>query len=351
MKIAIILDETWNSSLTFLGKAFLEALEESHHVSLLCLNNSFIDNNVEAKKYYIANLRTKNPISFFNSLNQIRNYFKQIKPDLVFTIRGDATFYSCLLKKHFGFKLIRVFGENRKPSLNRHCIDYVFLSSKKFESYLNIPHTVVNGVVDTNKFTFKKDSRLKIRKEFNIDISDFLYGFIGRTSKVKGIFMLLEAFANLSTNAKLFMLVYETEIKINDILQHAKQLNIENRIIIESNFRNDVEDIISAFDVGVISSIDSEAIARTALEFLSCKLPCVVTNVGCLSEVVDESCGIVCKANVSSLYQSLLEIQNKNLALLSEAAFKKAQIYSKENLKLSIIKSLNEIKEFDKKIK
>ncbi|MGC8502334.1 glycosyltransferase family 4 protein [Desulfurella sp.] len=348
MNITIILDEPWNSSLTFLGNSFLETLEKSHQVSLICQKDSYIDkyyskvnekkiqnrsfNNASITKYYINNLRTKNPIVFFKNLNQIRMHLNAIKPDIVLTIRGDATFQACLLKNHFNFKLIRIFGENRKPSLNRHCIDYVFLSTKRYENIVKIPHSIINGVVDTKKFTFKKEGALRVRKEFGIDNSDFVFGFIGRTSKVKGIFMLCQAFAKLEFSAKLFMLVYETEIKISEILEIIKQLNIENRVIIESKLRDDVEDIISAFDVGVVSSIDSEAIARTTLEFLACSKPCVVTNVGCLSEVVDDSCGIICKPNVSSLHQALTCIHDKDLSLMGTFALKKAQKYSIESL-------------------
>ncbi|OSS41905.1 glycosyl transferase, group 1 family protein [Desulfurella amilsii] len=343
MNVAIILDETWNSSLTFLGKVFLEILNKSCQVSLLCQQDSYIDKAVKTNKYYIKNLRTKNPINFFRNLNQIRNYFNDIKPQLVFTIRGDATFYACLLKKHNNFKLVRIFGESRKPKLNRHCVDYVFLSPKKFENFINIPHKVINGVVDTKKFTYKKEGALKIRKEFGIDDSAFVYGFIGRTSPVKGISLLLEAFSKLTRQAKLFMLVYETEIKINDLLQKIKQLNLQDCVIIESNYRDDVKDIISAFDVGVVSSIGSEAIARTSLEYLSAGKPCIVTDVGCLAEVVSQDCAIVCKPNVASLYQALNDIQSKNLTQMGQSALKNAQMYSMESLKFLIDEALNEI--------
>lgn len=343
MNVAVILDESWNSSLTFLGKAFLEILSENYQVFLLCQKDSYIDKVAKTDRYYINNLRTKNPINFFMNLNQIRNYFKDIKPKMVFTIRGDATFYACLLKKHFDFKLIRIFGENRKPKLNKHCINYAFISSKKFENYINIPHTIINGVVDVKKFTFNKEGALKIRKEFNIEPSTFVYGFIGRTSPVKGIPLLLEAFSNLKYDAKLFMLVYETEMKISDIMQKIKQLNLQERVIIENRYREDVENIIGAFDVGVVSSINSEAIARTTLEFLAAGKPCIVTDVGCLSEVVDTTCAILCKPNVASLYQALRDIKYKDLNQMGQSALQRAQMYSIEKLKFLIDRSINEI--------
>lgn len=95
MNIAIILDEPWNSSLTFLGKTFLEILSKSHFVSLICQKDSYIDKSVKSDKYYVQNLRTKNPIVFFKNLNQIRMHLNAIKPDIVLTIRGDATFQAC----------------------------------------------------------------------------------------------------------------------------------------------------------------------------------------------------------------------------------------------------------------
>ncbi len=343
MNIAIILDETWNSSLTFLGKAFLDILKEDNDTYLLCQKESYIDKITDANKFYIQNLRTSNPIAFFKNLNSIRKFFHKINPHIVVTIRGDATFYACLLKKHVNFKLIRIIGEAKRRISNRHCIDYAFASTKKLESLLNMPHKIVNGAVDTNKFTFKPDCALKIRKEFGIDNNTFLFGFIGRTSPVKGIFMLLEAFAKLDNNAKLFMLTYETEIKISDIIQKSKQLNIHNRIIIENRFRNDVECIISAFDVGIVSSVASEIVARTVLEYLACSRPCIVTDVGCLDEVVDDSCGVLCKPDVNALFEAMVTMQQKNLALMSKAASKKAQMFSMRNLKDVIFDTLAQI--------
>jgi glycosyltransferase involved in cell wall biosynthesis len=343
MNVAIILDETWNSSLTFLGKVFLEILSQYCEVSLLCQKDSYIDRVVKINKYYIKNLRTKNPINFFRNLNQIRSYFEKINPQIVFTIRGDATFYACLLKKHNNLKLVRIFGEDRKPKLNRHCVDYAFLTQKKFENFINIPYKVINGVVDTKKFTYNKEGALKIRKEFGIDDNTFVYGFIGRTSPVKGIPVLLEAFAKLKSDSKLFMLVYETEIKINDIMQKIEQLDLQECVIVENKYRDDVEDIISAFDVGVVSSIGSEAIARTTLEYLSVGKPVIVTDVGCLAEVVDENCAIVCKPNVASLHQALNDIQSKDLNQMGQSALKKAHNYSIETIKLLIDKAINEI--------
>jgi len=343
MNIAIILDETWNSSLTFFGKAFLDILKEDNNTYLLCQKDSYIDNVADANKFYIQNLRTLNPLAFFKNLNSIRGYLNKIKPHIVITIRGDATFYACLLKKHVNFKLIRIIGEAKRKVSNRHCIDYAFVSTKKFENLLNMPHRIVNGVVDTNKFTFKPDCALKIRKEFGIDNDTFLYGFIGRTSPVKGIFMLLEAFAKLDNKAKLFLLTYETEIKINDIMQKAKQLNIHNRIIIENRFRHDVECIISTFDVGIVSSVGSEVIARTVLEYLACSKACIVTDVGCLAEVVDDSCGILCKPNVDSLYKAMVAIQQKDLVLMSKSALNKSKMFSIQYLKDAIFDALKQI--------
>ena len=46
--------------------------------------------------------------------------------------------------------------------------------------------------------------------------------------------------------------------------------------------------MINACDLGVISSLGSEAICRVAMEFMACNVGCVSSNAGVLPEIIPD---------------------------------------------------------------
>ncbi|MFQ6827727.1 MAG: glycosyltransferase [Faecalimonas sp.] len=63
------------------------------------------------------------------------------------------------------------------------------------------------GGVDLSKFDFLKrlEWRAEIRKELGYDENDFVYGFVGRITRDKGINELLSAFLKLEDSSKLLL--------------------------------------------------------------------------------------------------------------------------------------------------
>jgi len=83
----------------------------------------------------------------------------------------------------------------------------------------------------------------------------------------------------------------------------------------EDNFRfvgkvKDVREIISLFDVGVISSVGSETICRVALEYMSMGKPVVGTRINAVPEVVEDSANglLVEPRNPQKLAEALIEL-------------------------------------------
>src|SRR5207237_208829 len=59
---------------------------------------------------------------------------------------------------------------------------------------------------------------------------------------------------------------------------------------------DDAERFIARCRVGVVASLESEAVSRAALEWLSQGRPVIATRVGCLPDMIDDSCGVLVPA-------------------------------------------------------
>lgn len=327
MKIAFILDEPWDSALTDYAFKIYKLASKEHLTRVFCLKNSYISKKVDSA-FYIKSLRNKNPLKTFIVFFHFYRKLKEFEPNIVVTIRGDATFMSCLLKKNINFKLFRIFGEGKALKSSVNCIDKLiipceFLKNKIPKSIKNV--TILKSFIDTEKFKPSKEGREKIRKEFSLN-GKVVFGAVGRLDRIKGYELLIKAFAKANIeNSILFIVGEEKGIKKAQLMETAHNLSLENVIIITER-RNDIVDIMSAFDIGVVSSIGSEVIPRVLFEFLSVGLQVVSTDVGCLKEIAEENRLILTKPTAEelsvALFKALKGLKSTNRAKISEMAQK-----------------------------
>ncbi len=342
MRIAFILDETWDSALTHYAYGVFKSVWLLHKVKLFCLKDSYIDKKVGSDKIYIKNLRNKSVFKIISGLKSLSSAFETFNPDIVVTIRGDATFFSCLLKKRFKFKLVRIFGENKILRTPGDCIDGLLLPAEFLKSYIKkavFPSLAVKGFVDTDKFRFSKEGRKKIRNCYGIDDEEILFGAVGRLDKIKGYPLLIKAFAHSGIdNAKIMIVGEEKAYKKGDLEDIADSFDIRDRIVIINERRQDIVDIMSAFDVGVISSIGSETIARVMFEFMALGLPVITSNVGMLKEIADDSFCIVAEANNEySLADAMESMVSADMSSMRKKSQESASLYSFENFERQIL--------------
>ncbi len=72
-----------------------------------------------------------------------------------------------------------------------------------------------------------------------------------------------------------------------------KELQVENNFFLKG-FHNKPELIYSEGDISILTSI-SEGFPFTVIESMSCGIPVVATDVGGVTEAIDDTCGLVCK--------------------------------------------------------
>ena len=343
MKIVFVLDETWGSALTYYGKNVLEVISDRYQIEIFCIKDSFIDNSSSCNKVYIKPLRNRNPIKIISAFASFAKLLRSSNPDIVFAIRGDATFFSCLLKKSLNFKLVRIFGENRKYHPIKNCLDGVIFPSEKLQKSAilknTLPTIVIPGVVDRDKFRFNALGRKSIRDEFSIKDDEILFGSVGRLDPVKGYPELLEAFSDLSVpNTKLLIVGEQKNENVINLGKIIRKYNLTNRVTIETKRRDDIANVMSAFDIGVIPSVGSESIARVMLEFMSIGLPVIHTSVGIMSEISNPDFAYMSAPNAQSLSESMKSMLKSNLSAMGKNAKQRSFKYSKPLFKEQIEK-------------
>jgi sugar transferase (PEP-CTERM/EpsH1 system associated) len=145
--------------------------------------------------------------------------------------------------------------------------------------------TILNGV-DTSAYrAASPEARGKMRRALGVPDDAYVFGIVARLSAAKDHAGLFRAFASLApTHARLRLVVVGDGELRQELAGLVGQLAMEGRILLTGS-RDDVPDVVGAFDCFVLSSY-TEGLAMTLLEAMAAELPVVATGVGGNGEVV-----------------------------------------------------------------
>ncbi len=156
----------------------------------------------------------------------------------------------------------------------------------------------LHDAVDLGLFSPSAAHRDALRAEFGCATGSVLVGFIGRFSPGKGHEELLLAAALLAPDYPELRFVIVGEASRGEqayertVRARCAELNL-GAIVLFAGFRNDVPDVLSAFDIFGFPS-HAEAFGVVLIEAMAMELPVVATNCdGVLDIVVDGETGIL----------------------------------------------------------
>ena len=308
MKIVHLINVRWFNATAWYALRLAESgILKGDDTAIIGLTNSPIIN--EAKKLGIKTLEgpftSNNPIDFYNNLISINKFLKNFECDALVCHRGEM-FWLLALYQYFAkpdYKLIRVRGDVRPPTkdvfsrfFHNKCCSHLVTSAKFLENYfINGLHTkkehidTIYGGVNRNVFYEDIEKGNNIRSEFNFKKDDFVVGIIGRFDEVKGHKIFLRAcgtaYKKGMTNLKVLLAGFPEGISVDEINSMIKENGLENIAVITGK-RTDIQAIINSLDLGVISSLGSEAICRVAMEIMACNKPVISSNAGVLPEII-----------------------------------------------------------------
>jgi glycosyltransferase involved in cell wall biosynthesis len=260
-------------------------------------------------------LNSASPRAWFSLYGELKKLVLEFRPQVVNCHRGEGFIWWGLLKKFAGksaapFALIRTRGDQRgikNNFFNR--LLYTRVSdaliatntgiAAAMRNNLGVPparvHTVFGGV-DERVFYRDEEAGLRVRREYGFSREDFVLGLLGRLDAVKGHAVLIKALGGLKAeftrlerpfNLKFLCIGAESGLsrgQMEDMLA-AEGLAVGETAYITGRVEN-VRAYINALDLGVLSSVGSEAIARAALEIMACGVPLLSSDAGVMPDLL-----------------------------------------------------------------
>lgn len=280
MKILHILDERWDSGLTAYGLAAARAMKQRGHEVILAVRPGMW----AARQAEVLGLST-HPLSTPLSL---RRWMARLGFDVVNAHTGAGHSLGFFMTRFRPIALVRTRGEARKLSIRPgqgflfRETDGVIVASKALaDSY-------------GTRFPFLMDQisvvypGIEIPPPRPVPPAPLRVGLLGRLDPVKGHAFFLEAVKHMRDHLKdeLFLIAGEQKnVAREELERQVTEWGISPWV----KFLGRVPDagvFMEGCHVGVIASVESEAVSRASLEWLARGRPLVATEVGALPEMV-----------------------------------------------------------------
>jgi glycosyltransferase involved in cell wall biosynthesis len=317
MRNKVIRVSTVPVSLYLLLEGQLKFLSQEFEVIGVSSPGEYLDKTAERegiKVYPLEIRRAISPLNDLISLYKLYKFFKKEKPFIVHSITPKAgllsmiaarlsgtphrlhTFTGLIFPSKTGFmkqiliymdKLLCKCATNIYPEgkgVRQDLINYNITSKP-----LNI---IANGNVNGVDTMFFSDGHLNhqditsLKNQYNILKDDFVYVFVGRLVRDKGIHELVSAFINLGkANAKL-ILVGNFEPELDPLNENILREIENNSNIISVGFQSDIRPFLQMSDMFVFPSY-REGFPNVVLQACAMKLPCIVTDISGSNEIIE----------------------------------------------------------------
>jgi len=165
---------------------------------------------------------------------------------------------------------------------------------------IDLGYFSLNNISEKTKNLFKE--------KYSITKDDFVFIFVGRIVKDKGINELVEAFCKLNrtfTNIKL-LLVGSLEEDLDPISLASKKIIKNNKNIIMTGYQNDVRPFFAISNTLVFPSY-REGFPNVVMQAGAMSLPSIVTNINGCNEIIEQDVNgsIIKVKNVEDLYSNM----------------------------------------------
>ena len=324
--------------------------ENGFDVTVVCSDDHMLKEEL-GEKIHFSPIDIPRGISFKESITAIRTlekFFEKEKFDLIQYSTPNAAFYASIAAKRagckirnyhlMGFRYLGASGIGRvllksiekvtcRNSTSIECVSKSNLELGIEENLFDRDKVTVvwngsTGGVDLNRFDYQKRDiwRKDVRENLGFSDGDFVYGFVGRITRDKGINELLEAFLKLKDDSKLLLLGnFENVETLNQkLLEEAKKS--EN--IVFHDAVSDVERYYAAIDVLVLPSY-REGFGNVVIEAGAVGTPAIVSNIpGPIDAISPEERDIVVQPkDVESLYSAMSCFREKSNNLIGNNIF------------------------------
>ena len=173
-----------------------------------------------------------------------------------------------------------------------------------------------NGI-DTSYFDpemVSQAQQVALKNELSIEPKDFVFCFVGRLVKDKGVNELIDAFIQISKkhlNAKL-LIVGHTEADLDPLLPVTLHNIKFNERIIEVGFQKDIRPYLAIADLFIFPSY-REGFPNVILQANAMGVPCIVSDInGCNELIKQGENGLIVPAKNSKILKEQMELLLEN---------------------------------------
>ena len=323
--------------------------ENGYSVTVVCAYSDSLQIQLGGKVIFHS-IDIPRGISFAGSVKAIQEltaFFKLEQFDLIQYSTPNAAFYASIAAKAVGCK-VRNYHLMGLRYLGAHGIGRMILKTlekiacynstsiecvSKSNMQMGIREglfppdkvTVVwngsSGGIDLERFDFAKRQqwRSEVREELGYNDSDFVYGFVGRITRDKGINELLEAYFSLHTDAKLFLIGRTEDVQtLNaELLEKArKHANIQFHDSV-----TDIERYFAAVDVLLLPSY-REGFGNVIIEAGAMGTPAIVSDIPGPTDAIDrdKTALVVPVKDAAALAEAMKQIRSMDYIAMGQYA-------------------------------
>lgn len=231
---------------------------------------------------------------------------------------------------------------------------YDFILKNKFcsKSKLKVIAKGSSNGIDTEYFSpqsVSEEKKNELRKTLKIDNDDFIFIFVGRIVKDKGINELVEAFVQLSKNKKniKLLLVGSFDSNLNPIKLESQEQIKTHPLIIHTGYQKDVRPYFAIANVLTFPSY-REGFPNVVMQAGAMGLNCIVSDInGCNEIIKDHHNGLIIPPkNTEMLYTKMLwlfENKDENIKMSQITRYSIKENYERKYVWGEILKEYKSI--------
>ncbi len=270
-----------------------------------------------------------------SGLYRLYKLIKKIKPDIIQTWMIHADLIGGLVARLAGIK--NIFWGVHHTILLRGKVKLSTIFILKFNAFLSgfIPKKIIycaeksrliqesigfkksKGIVihngyDIKNFFLSSSQRAGFRDELNISDDVFVIGHVGSYDPLKDQRSLIEALGLLKQRCCDFTAVLVGKNLDNtnyDLVNKIEENGLSDHVHL-LGVRNDIPAVMNGMDLFMLTSL-SEAFPNVLNEAMACGTPCITTNVGDASLIVDDTGWVVTPKDPLALAEAVIEASDE----------------------------------------
>jgi glycosyltransferase involved in cell wall biosynthesis len=280
-----------------------------HEVLLFCQRGSPLAAWAENESFArndALNLNSAWPQDIARGLGALRHALRDFRPDILNPHCPPGHSFLAMartLEKENEIPLIRTVADPRPPKRNplntrlhlKHTDGFIFTSTEMRRRYTTV-FPQINEISQVILPGFRADDfvgnavRGEWRRKLGVSDDKCLMGIVARMSPEKGQEVFLNALTILNENERRKIVCViagedSRERGCADLLAMAKRLGVEAYVTFPGKLSS-VQSLMADLDVGLITSVRSEAVCRVALEYMAFGVPVIATDTNILPDIV-----------------------------------------------------------------